>query len=145
MNCANCGKEISGNAISEDGYSFCNTMCRYEWRKNGKPDPHKSARDRGVHQSAAQVDLDFHIEPLGFENRKMMVRPSYWHGPKLFLDSKELAQLKKKIFYKTREYVATSNFGKTVSIRLRRRHLDSIPILEIDGQRFPIGRPLRAW
>lgn len=145
MNCANCGKPITDDSISEDSYLFCNTLCRYDWRRKGKPNPFASMKKGEGIQSVSEIDLDFPIEPIGFEKRNLMIRPSYWVAPKLFLDGKQLIPVKKKIFSRSRDYAAVSNFGKNVAIRVKRRPFDSVPILYIDGQEIQIARLLTKW
>jgi len=146
VTCTNCGKPLrEGASVTENDYLFCNNICRYEWKSKGKPTPF----DKGqAAESAGRVaidDLNFPVEPPGFENRTMRVRMSYWKWPKIFLDGAELIPQKSGLFRRNREYSAMSNFGKQVTIRLRRIPVDMIPILEIDGQKFPIARPLNAW
>jgi hypothetical protein len=145
MNCANCGKMIIEGNITEDGYSFCNSICRYTWRQNGKPSPYSSDDDTSLHKILTDFNLNFPVEPPGFENRGMLIRLSYWKAPKLFIDNKELKPVKKNIFYRNRKFLATSNFGNAVSIKLIHRPLDLIPKLQIEGQKFEIGRPLNKW
>jgi hypothetical protein len=145
MNCANCGNPITDTSITEDSYYFCTGLCRYDWRQKGKPNPFLSFKKPDTVQSVTEVDLDFPIEPVGFEKRNLMVRPSYWIAPKLFLDGKQLVPTKKKFFSRTRDYAAISNFGKNVTLRLKLRPLDLVPILYVDGQLFQIARPLNTW
>lgn len=145
MNCANCGKIVRDNSFSEDEYFFCNALCRYEWRKNGKPNPFASTNGKEVYDDVANIDLNFPIDPAGFENRNLIICPSYWAFPKLFLDGEKLTPIKKNWFTRRSDYSAVSNFGKDVTITLRYRALDSIPLLYIDGQKFQIARPLTNW
>jgi len=145
MNCANCGRIPKDTTISEDGYIFCNTLCRYEWRKNGKPNPLTSVNKPWDSQIVTVNDLEYHIELPGFENRNMIVRLSYWTRPKFFLDGNKLKPTKKRMFLMYREFAAVSNFGKSVSLRLQQRPLDLIPVLFIDGQQFRLASPLSKW
>jgi hypothetical protein len=145
MNCANCGKRINDNSTTEDNYIFCNALCRYEWRQKGKPNPFSSLKKTESYQSPIEVDLDFPIEPIGFEKRNLMIRPSYWIAAKVFLDGKQLTPITKKIFSRSRDYSAVSNFGKDVTLRVKHRPLDLVPILYIDGHEFHVGRPLTKW
>ncbi|MBK9099735.1 MAG: hypothetical protein IPM14_16825 [bacterium] len=145
MNCANCGKIIVEENITEDGYSFCNSICRYTWRENGKPNPYTSIDDSNLHSILTDFNLNYQVEPPGFEDRGMHIRLSYWRAPKLFIDNKEIKPLKKNIFYRNRNFLATSNFGTTVNISLIHKPLDLIPKLQIDGQKFKIGRQLNKW
>lgn len=145
MNCANCGKRITDNSISEDNYFFCNTFCRYEWRKNGKPSPFESLKNKQNYISPVEIDLDFPIDPIGFEGRNFFIRPSYWTAPKVFLDGKKLKPKKRKWFTRTRDYSAISNFGKDVNIRIKYRMFDMVPNLYIDQQEFQIAPPLTFW
>ncbi|MDZ7623041.1 MAG: hypothetical protein U5J96_01150 [Ignavibacteriaceae bacterium] len=145
MNCANCGKIIIEENVQEDGYSFCNSICRYTWRENGKPNPYTSIDDASLHKILTDFNLDYQVEPPGFEDRGMHIRLSYWRAPKLFIDNKEIKPVKKNIFYRNRKFLALSNFGNTVSIKLIHRPLDLIPKLQIERQKFEIGRPLNKW
>ncbi len=145
MICANCSKKIAETEITEDGYFFCNTLCRYEWRQKGKPNPYSSSVEEEIEKSPADIDLDFPIEILGFENRYMMIRVRYFFGPKLFLDGKEVVPVKKSFFTKNREYLVTSNFGKPVKLKLAHKFLDLVPKIKIDGQTIEIARPLNTW
>lgn len=146
MTCTNCGKAITPeSSVGEDGYLFCNTLCRYEWRTKGKPTPFAVKQAPAVRARVAVNDLEFPIDPPGFEDRKMVVRLSYWVPPKIFLDGTLLRPVKKGFLGRVRDYTAVSNFGKEVPIRLKRRALDQIPALEIGGQPFLIARALNAW
>jgi hypothetical protein len=145
MNCANCGKLIADKSIDEDGYVFCTGLCRYDWRQKGKPNPISSIKKPDNYQSVTGIDPNFPIEPIGFEKRNLVIHPSYWGAPKLFLDGRQLVPIKKKLFSRSRDYVATSNFGKDVTLRLKHRPLDLVPILYIDGQIFQIARSLTKW
>jgi hypothetical protein len=145
MNCANCGKLITEENIQEDGYSFCNSVCRYTWRQNGKPDPYTSIDDANLNKILTDFDLNFPVEPPGFENRGMMICLSYWRAPKLFIDKKEIKPVKKNIFYRNREFIVASNFGKDVNIKLVHRPLDLMPSIQIEGHKFEIGKQLNKW
>jgi hypothetical protein len=145
MHCANCGKSIADNSIAEDGYVFCTGLCRYDWRQKGKPSPFSSTKKSDSYESVTDIDPDFPIEPVGFEKRNMVIHPNYWGPSKIFLDGKRLVPIKKKLFSRSRDYVAISNFGKDVTLRLKQRILDLVPILYIDGQEFQIARPLTKW
>lgn len=146
MTCTNCGKPLrEGASVAEDHYLFCNNICRYEWKSKGKPTPFEKDSAAESATRVAVDDMDLPVHPPGFENRKMRVRMSYWKWPKIFLDGAELIPQKSGLFRRNREFSATSNFGKQVTIRLRRIPVDLVPILEIDGQKFPIARPLNPW
>jgi hypothetical protein len=145
MNCANCGKPITDNSISEDNYYFCTALCRYDWRQKGKPNPFTSIKKPVAYESVTEIDLDFPIEPVGFEKRNLLIKPSYWTAPKVFLDGKRLISFRKKLFSRTRDYNAVSNFGKNVVLRVKYRPFDMVPNLYIDGQEFQIARPLTKW
>ena len=145
MICANCAKKITDTETTEDGYFFCNTLCRYEWRKKGKPNPYSSVDDSNFQKSVTDIDLDFPVEILGFKNRYMMIRLRYFFGPKLFLDGKEVIPVKKGFFTKNREYLITSNFGNPVKLKLVHRFLDLIPRIRIGDQVVEIARPLNVW
>jgi hypothetical protein len=146
MKCTNCGKEITpGSAVTEDNYLFCNAICRFEWKSKGKPTPFASKRAGGEPVPPAVNELEFPLSPPGFENRNMRVRLSYLGSPKLFLDGELMKPVKSRALSPVREYSAVSNFGKKVSIRLRRRILDQIPAMNVGGQEFLIARPLTRW
>ncbi|HEY6436063.1 MAG TPA: hypothetical protein VIY47_05700, partial [Ignavibacteriaceae bacterium] len=145
MNCANCGKLITDENVQEDGYSFCNSVCRYTWRNNGKPDPYTSIEDASLNKILTDFDLNFPAQPPGFEDRGMHIRLSYWRAPKLFIDNKEIKPVKKNIFYRNREFIVASNFGKDVNIKLVHRPLDLMPKLQIEGHKFEIGKQLNKW
>ena len=146
MTCTNCGQEITlESSVAEEGYLFCNSICRHEWRTKGKPTPFAVKQTQAARDRVAVNDLEFPVDPPGFENRKMCVRLSYWVPPKIYLDGKLLHPVKKGFLGRVRDYTAVSNFGKEVPIRLKRRALDQIPALEIGGQPFLIARALNAW
>lgn len=146
MTCTNCGKPITvESSVGEEGYLFCNSICRYEWRTKGKPTPFAIKQAPAVRARVVVSDLEFPIDPPGFEDRKMVVRLSYWVPPKIYLDGTLLRPVKRGFLGRVRDYTALSNFGKEVPIRLKRRALDQIPALEIGGQPFLIARPLNAW
>ncbi len=145
MNCTNCGIELSNNEICEDGYYFCNNLCRYTWRQNGKPNPYDSIIASDVHQDITNIDMDFSVNPIGFENREMNIRLSYFTGPKLFLDGIKLKPTRKKILSRNREFEAISNFGKPVKLKLNHRILDFVPKLIIEDKEFRFVRPLKVW
>ncbi len=146
MTCTNCGKEITpGSAVTEDSYLFCNALCRYEWKSKGKPTPFAAHSRSGSAAPSAVSDLEFPIDPPGFEQRNMRVQLRYLRTPKLFLDGDPLNPVKSGFFRTMLEFKAVSNFGKQVSIVFRRRPLDQIPEMRIDGQTFLIARPLTRW
>jgi hypothetical protein len=145
MNCTNCGRKITDTNTSEDGFLFCTPVCRYDWKRNGKPNPFQPDHHQSSQIGVTEIDLDFTIDPPGFENRKMTIHPSYWGAPKLFLDGTRLMPKKRRIFSRKREFDAVSNYGKNVLLQLRPRALDMVPVLYIDGQLFQIARPLTMW
>ena len=145
MVCTNCGLNIKETDITEDGYFFCNAVCRYSWRQKGKPNPYSSDSIPYTDSKTRTNDTEFHLDTLGFENRGMIIQISYWAGPKLFIDNKKLVPVKKKIFSRNREYVATSNFGKPVLLKLVHKPLDAIPRLEIEGKTIELVRPMNKW
>ena len=146
MKCTNCGKEINpGSAVAEDNYLFCNGICRFEWKSKGKPTPFASQKTGAGPPPAALSEMEFPIDPPGFDNRNMRVRLSYLGAPRLFLDGTELKPAKSRLFSMSREYAAVSNFGRQVPIRIRRRLLDQVPTMSIGGQEFLIARPLTRW
>jgi hypothetical protein len=146
MNCTNCGKSITPeSSVTEEGYHFCNSLCRYEWRTKGKPSPFVAAEMHDVPSEGGISDLIFSIDPPGFENRSMSVKLGFLTGPRLSLDGELLKPVKSGVFRRKRSYRAVSNFGKEVSIVLRSKPLDQIPEMEIDGRSFMIARPLNGW
>jgi len=145
MICANCGRPITDNAKTEDGYTFCSGLCRFEWRKKGKPNPYINHNQSDDNKGITEIDNDFYINPIGFENRQLVIQPNYWGAAKIFLDGQRLRPFEKRLFSKVRKYRAVSNYGKDVIIRLKHRFLDSVPILFIDEQEFQVARPLRFW
>jgi hypothetical protein len=145
MNCVNCGIEILKKDVTEDGYYFCNNLCRYTWQKNGKPNPYKTNLTPQIHQNISNIDMDFSINPTGFENRDMRIRLSYFAGPRLYIDGKKLKPTKKKFLSRNREYKATSNFGKQVKLQLKHRILDFVPKLIIEEKEFRFVKPLTVW
>lgn len=145
MNCANCGKIVHSPDYTEDGYSFCNSLCRYLWRQNGKPNPHTTSNQSSLHKTLTDFSLDYSLPIPGFEDKEVLIRLSYWVGPKLFVDGKKIKPIQKNILTKNREFVLTSNFGKPVNIKLKHRLLDIVPKVYIDGFEFEIGRQLNVW
>ncbi|MFZ4620056.1 MAG: hypothetical protein ACOYNS_05835 [Bacteroidota bacterium] len=149
MNCASCGRTISGAPLTEDGYHFCNSICRYDWRKAGKPNPVNINSRQTSQNTTVLNELEYSIEPAGFENRGMRIQLSYWKRPTLILDGKHQVVSKSSILGRYREYTVTSTFGKNCIVRLRQRPLDIIPVVEIDGAEILIARPLTkleyAW
>jgi len=145
MVCANCGKTLTTTEISEDQYYFCNTICRYTWRQKGKPNPYQVEKNTIIDPGVTNVDMDFHIEPLGFENRNIFVRVSFWGHPKLFVDGERLKPIRKSYFKRYREYNAVSNYGNNVNIRLYLKGMDYFPRMKIEGQEIQIARRLTKW
>lgn len=145
MNCANCGKVITVTEFTEDGYSFCNPLCRYLWRQNGKPNPHTSLPQNNLHKTLTDFNLDYSLPIPGFEDKEVMIHLSYWVGPKLLIDNKKIRPFRKNILTKNRQYILTSNFGSTVTIKFKHRPLDLVPRVFIDDVEFQIGRQLNAW
>lgn len=145
MYCANCGTTLKNSQISEDGYFFCDTICRYNWRQHGKPNPIKSSNKSHNKSGFDEIDYNFTVEPPGFENRKMTIRLSHWRAAKIYIDGEQLIPIKKRLFSMNREFNVVSNYGKNVSIRLKQIPLDLVPTMYIDGQVYPIARTLTIW
>ena len=145
MNCANCGKPVQNNDFTEDGYTFCNSLCRYTWRQNGKPNPHITSDENTLHKTLTDFSLDYSLPLPGFEDKEVTIRLSYWVGPKLLINNKKIKPIKKNIITKNREFVLTSDFGKTVYIKFKHRLLDIVPKVYIDGTEFKIARQLNVW
>jgi hypothetical protein len=143
MNCTNCGKPITGTPVTDDIYNFCNAICRYEWRKNGRPVAETTGKKKEtVSPYVNAVDLDFYIEPPGFGNRNMKVHVSHWVRPRLFIDGQRVMPVKKKVFGIVSDFITVNNHGETVKMRLRKRPLDLIPFFYINGEKILLARPL---
>jgi hypothetical protein len=145
MNCANCGKLVVSTDYTEDGYTFCNSLCRYTWRQNGKPNPHISSDKDSLHKTLTDFNLDYSLPIPGFEDKEVLIRLSYWVGPKLFIDNKKIRPFKKNSLTKNREYILTSNYGTTVNIKFKHRPLDLVPKVFVDGTEFKLARQLNVW
>ena len=144
MICANCGKTLHDLTTSDEGYFFCDPICRYSWQKNGKPNPAKLDSGTKDNPHITQIDSDFHIEPQGFENRKMIIHLRHFGKPQIYLDGKVLPA-KKKLLSKFVEFTAVNNYGHIVSLRLRKMPFNLAPVLYIDNQPFPFGRQLSIF
>ena len=145
MNCANCGKSVQSTDFTEDGYTFCNSLCRYTWRQNGKPNPHITSDEYTLHKTLTDFSLDYSLPLPGFEDKEVTIRLSYWVGPKLFIDGKKIRPFKKNIITKNREFNLASNYGNTVNIKFKHRPLDLVPKVFIDGSEFKLARQLNIW
>ena len=144
MTCATCGKHVSPlSAVTEGGATFCSRACLDDWRTKHGPAP-AGGRPK-VPDEAAAAPLEFPMDPPGFERRGMRLRLSYWTAPKLFLDGKLLAPVNGGIFARARHYRVLNNAGKETDVAMRRRPLDQIPEITIDGVVYPVVRPLNAW
>lgn len=145
MNCANCGKPVQSTDFTEDGYTFCNSLCRYTWRQNGKPNPHITSDENTLHKTLTDFSLEYSLPLPGFEDKEVTIRLSYWVGPKLLINNKKIKPIKKNIITKNREFALTSDFGKSVNIKFKHRVLDIVPKVYIDGNEFKIARQLNVW
>jgi len=145
MNCANCEKIVIDTEFTEDGYSFCNSLCRYLWRQKGKPNPHTTSDSEDLNKILTDFSLDYSLPIPGFEDQEIIIHLSHWVGPKLFLDDKKIKPVKKNIITKNREFILRSNYGKKVNIKLKHRPLDIVPRVYVDGADFEIGRRLNIW
>lgn len=145
MNCANCGNLVENTDITEDGFSFCNSLCRYLWRKNGKPNPHTASDQSSLHKTLTDFNLDYTLQIPGFEDKEVLIRLSYWVGPKLFISGNKIKPFKKNIITKNREFNITSNYGNPVNIKFKHRPLDLVPKVYIDGNEFKLARQLNTW
>lgn len=146
MNCSYCGKQIVVNTtIFEKGEAFCDTLCRYQWRKKEtltKQQPTKTSPS--VKMSNETSELDFPISIKGFENRRLMVRTTFWRGPKLYLDGKLVKSQNRNLFKRIRLYRIHDNYGKEVEIKIHFRALDPIPQIYINDISFELAKPL-TW
>jgi hypothetical protein len=145
MNCANCGKFVQSDDFTEDGYTFCNSLCRYTWRQNGKPNPHISTDNESLHKTLTDFNLDYSLPIPGFEDKEVLIRLSYWVGPKIFIDNNKIKPIKKNSLTKNCEFILSSNYGKTVNVKFKHKFLDLVPKVYIDGVEFEIGRQLNIW
>jgi len=146
MDCYNCGKVIIGNEnCSEDGFVFCDTICRYDWRKKGKPLRGSEEKRQTNPFVLTEQDMTYAVPIPGFEGRNLCARASYWIGTQLYLDGKKVKFVKRKPFSRKRIYLVKDNSGKPVSIELQLRGMDIITVVSANGIKYNLAKPRSVW
>jgi len=146
MDCYNCGKLIAdNNNCSEDGFVFCDPICRYDWRKKGKPIRQSDAERRTNPFILKEQDMTFNVPITGFDRRNLCVRVSYWIGTRLYLDGKKVNPVEKKPFSRKYSYSVKDNIGNPINIDLQYKGFDIIPVIVVNSIKYHLAKPLSAW
>ena len=146
MDCYNCGKAIIGDSTcSEDGFVFCDTICRYDWRKKGKPIRGSEERRQTNPLILTEQDMTYAVPVPGFEGRTLCVRTSPCVGTHLYLDGKRIKCTSRKLFRRKHNYLVKDNKGNTVQIELQLKGVDIIPLVKANGIKYQLANPLSVW
>jgi hypothetical protein len=89
-------------------------------------------------------NLDFQIDVQGMRDKKLLIRSSYFFGPRLFLDGKKVKPVKKQRLKRLKTYIVQDERGNSVEIKLKLRPFDAIPCLIINGKEHEIA-PKYRW
>lgn len=164
MQCSYCRKSIQSDEVTFEGLFFCNNLCKHLWQKgnsvadvNGKsaaglrsaaPGKRAGAVEEQQTQTQQQgiflENLDFRIDLQGMGDRKLLIRSSYFFGPRLFLNEKNIKPVKRQRLKRLRTYIVQDERGNPVEIKLKLRILDAIPLLYINGKNHEIA-PKYKW
>lgn len=145
MVCNYCGKELTSTSVTQNGLNYCNKLCSYLWQKDAETKVELGETEKSESTGIFLQDLDFHINLNNIEGEKLLLRASFFFGPRLFLDGKKLKPYKKVRFYKRKRYYHVPNEkGEAHEIILNLRPLDAIPGLTINGEEVNIVRKL-TW
>ncbi len=139
MKCAYCHKKIeSGNYLTEGHLVFCNSLCRYTWRKQNAGKSDKSGdHPAGFNEQTPEVEAT--VEAPGLEGRNLTIQSHFWKGPQLYLDGMKQKPYKKRRFSSARFYRVESNGGQELVVKMVSKTWDSVPEVLIDGEKY---RPL---
>ena len=80
-------------------------------------------------------DFDFQIDLKDRSSKKLVLRASYFFGPRLYLDNKRVKPVKKQRLKRTKIYHVYNDNENYEEIKLKQRLLDAIPELFINGER----------
>jgi len=145
MVCSYCGKNIESNEVTVNGLNYCNKLCSYLMQKKDETQDEVEGSDKSGSQGLFLQDLDFHINLNDIGGKKLLLRASYFFGPRLFLDGKKLKPYKRVRFYKRKRYYHVPNDkGGFHEVILNLRPLDAVPSLTINGLQIDIVRKL-TW
>jgi hypothetical protein len=161
MNCDYCGKPVGADGIESGGLLFCNNLCKYLYSKSGSAavnylqsieknnsQINLKEEDPGmnIREEKSQVflnNLDFNIELPGMQSGRLLVRAGYFRGPRVFLDEKKLNPVKRQFFRRTKTYHLTNEENILFEIKVKKRLLDAVPDLFINGEKTELAKKLR--
>lgn len=145
MVCNYCGKNIESNEVTVNGLNYCNKLCSYLQQKNDETQVEVGESNKSESHGLFLQDLDFHINLNNIGEKKLLLRASFFFGPRLFLDGKKLKPYKKVRFFKRKRYYhVPTEKGNSHEVILNLRPLDAIPGLIINGDEVEIVRKL-TW
>lgn len=132
MKCSSCRKEININECVKIGTDhFCNNLCKYNFQRDKSAESDQNLVPQKI---VIPEDLKFHIDLPNFKFNKLVAKGSHYGYPKLFLNDRKLKPYRGKwIFFRTRKYKVSDDDENINEIHLRKRLLDAVPGLKING------------
>ncbi|MBI2417826.1 MAG: hypothetical protein HYV28_07970 [Ignavibacteriales bacterium] len=142
MICSHCGKQLEIGFVTYKNLNFCNNLCRYMWQKSETHIGDGFAGD-APNQSKGLIDnSDFILNIPQLPGKKVQIRASYFFGCRLYIDDKKVKPAKRIFLKRKKQYIIPTEFSEHLVIVFRRRLIDPIPSIFVQGREVQIARKL---
>ncbi len=145
MKCVQCGNEILSSGVTDGEYMFCNNLCKYVWREGGHENPAIKMNFGDSGSGLFLKNLDFVIYHPRIQNKKLLLRSSYWVGPKLYADDQKLKPVSRTFFKKTKTYRLADSESANFEVKVKSRWMDAIPEVYIDNKKIEFAARLNVF